>query len=407
MAVNIPPIRELAPVAGVRLGTACAGIKQSRRDDLAVVELAPGTSVAGVFTRNAFRAPPVVLAQARIRAGHPRAMVINSGNANAATGVDGLRDAEVLCDHVANCLGESVDGNAVLPFSTGVIGERLPVAAMRSAIERAVSGLSESEWAATAKAIMTTDTAPKAVSRQLCIDGNLTTITGIAKGSGMIKPDMATLLAFICCDAKVAKPVLQRIVEEIAERSFNRVTVDGDTSTNDSFVLCATGRAEHAEVAASGPAYDALKEALLGVATALAERIARDGEGATKFVTVRVRGGATEAECLRVAYTVAESPLVKTALFAGDPNWGRFCMAIGRAGIPDLRPEGVSLALNDVFVARNGQLAEGYKESEAAAVLAGDEFHVHIDLGRGGCVETVWTTDLSYEYVRINAEYRT
>ncbi len=407
MAVNLPPLGELAPVAGVRLGTARAGIKQSQRDDLTLIELMRGTSVAGVFTRNAFRAPPVILAERRVRTGHPRAMLINSGNANAATGVGGFEDANVLCEHAAHCLGGEFDGASVLPFSTGVIGERLPVDGMRSAIERAVSALSATAWAAAAKAIMTTDTAPKAESGRCDLGGGAVTITGIAKGSGMIKPDMATMLAFVCCDAKVAKPALRRMVGEIAEHSFNRVTVDGDTSTNDSFVLCATGCADHAEVTGSGHAYEALKNGLLGVATALAERIVRDGEGATKFVTLRVRGGATGAECLKVAYTVAESPLVKTALFAGDPNWGRFCMAIGRAGVAHLNPERVSLALDDVIVARHGLVADDYDESAAAAVLRRDEYCIDIDLGRGSCAEAVWTTDLSYDYIRINAEYRT
>ncbi len=406
MAVNLPPLGALAPVPGIRIGTACAGIKQHRRDDLAVLQMVPGTAVAGLFTRNAFRAPPVILAQARIRDGQPRAMLINSGNANAATGAGGFADAEALCEHVAGCLGGAFDGASVLPFSTGVIGERLPLDSMRTAIERAVPALSATGWDAAARAIMTTDTAPKAESVRIELDGKTVTVTGIAKGSGMIKPDMATMLAFICCDAKITKAALRSMLGAIAERSFNRITIDGDTSTNDACVLCATGYADHAEIAGPGRAYDALKAGLGRVAGALAERIVRDGEGATKFVTVRVRGGATEAECLRVAYTVAESPLVKAALFAGDPNWGRFCMAIGRAGVVDLKPERVSLALDDVVVARHGLIAEEYREDAAAAVLARDEFRVDIELGRGASVATVWTTDLSYEYVRINAEYR-
>ena len=407
MAVNLPPLGELAPVPGVWLGTACAGIKQRRRDDLALLALVPGSSVAGVFTRNAFRAPPVVLAEERIGAGNPQALLINSGNANAATGEAGFADARALCAHAAHCLQGDFDAASVLPFSTGVIGERLPVEAMRAGIERAVAALCETAWASAAHAIMTTDTGPKGESTRCVVDGKTVTITGIAKGSGMIKPNMATLLAFVCCDARIAQPALRRMLGEIAEQSFNRVTVDGDTSTNDAFVVCATGLAGNGEITSAGEAYDALKLGLLGIATALAERIARDGEGATKFVTVRVRGGATAAECLKVAYTVAESSLIKTALFAGDPNWGRFCMAIGRAGVVDLRPERVSLALDDVVVARGGLVAPDYRESAAAAVLARDEFRVDIDLGRGTCTETVWTTDLSYEYVRINAEYRT
>lgn len=407
MAVNLPPLGELAPVAGVRLATACAGIRQRQRDDLAVIEVSPGSAVAGVFTRNAFRAPPVIMAEERIRSGNLRALLINSGNANAATGALGHEDAAALCEHVAQCLGPDIAGESVLPFSTGVIGERLPVNAMRSAIEQAVSKLSPAGWADAARAIMTTDTAPKGESARIEIDGRPVTITGIAKGSGMIRPDMATMLAFLCCDAAVARPVLQEVTRQVANASFNRITVDGDTSTNDSFVVCATGQAGNAEITGAGAAREALKDGLLTVAGALAERLVRDGEGATRFVTVRVRGGATEAECLRVAYTVAESPLIKTALFAGDPNWGRFCMAIGRAGIAGLDPGRVSLALDDVVVARGGLVADDYDEAAAAEVMGRPEYTIDVDLGRGACCETVWTTDLSYDYVRINAEYRT
>ena len=407
MAVNLPPLGELAPVSGVRLATACAGIKQRQRDDLAVIELARESAVAGVFTQNAFRAPPVIMAEERIRTGNLRALLINSGNANAATGAGGREDATRLCEHVARCLGSDCSGEWVLPFSTGVIGERLPVDAMRSAIEQAVPKLSPAGWADAARAIMTTDTAPKGESARIEVAGRPVTITGIAKGSGMIKPDMATMLAFLCCDAAIAGPALQEMTGQVADRSFNRVTVDGDTSTNDSLVVCATGQAGNAEITGSGPAYEELKGGLLAVARALAECLVRDGEGATRFVAVRVRGGATAAECLKAAYTVAESPLVKTALFAGDPNWGRFCMAIGRAGIADLDPSAVSLALDDVVIAREGLVADDYDEAAAAEVMGRDEYTIDIDLGRGACSETVWTTDLSYEYVRINAEYRT
>ncbi len=407
MAVNLPPLGELVPIAGVRLATACAGIKQRRRDDLAIIELRRGSTVAGVFTQSAFRAPPVIMASERLRAGPPRLLLINSGNANAATGDAGFEDAAVLCEHAANCLGADFGGESVLPFSTGVIGERLPVAAMRSAIERAVPKLSQANWADAARAIMTTDTAPKAESRRVRVGGETVTITGIAKGAGMIKPDMATMLAFVCCDARITAGALREMAPQIADRSFNRVTVDGDTSTNDALAICATGLAGNTEIVGPGAAYEALREGLQYVAAALAERIVRDAEGATKFVTVRVGGGATAAECLRVAYTLAESPLVKTAIFAGDPNWGRFCMAIGRAGVPNLNPNGVSLALDGVVVARRGLVADDYDEAAAAAVMSRDEYRIHVDLGRGNCAETVWTSDLSYEYVRINAEYRT
>ena len=407
MAVNLPPLGELLPVPGVLLGAACAGIKQRRRDDLAIIELAKGATTAGVFTQNRFRAPPVALAEARIRSGGPRLLLVNSGNANAATGQGGFDDAEALCRRAAECCGGGIAAEEVLPFSTGVIGERLPVAAMREAISRAAAVRSAEGWAAAAGAIMTTDTAPKALSERISVAGTPITITGIAKGAGMIKPNMATMLAFVCCDAKVRQPVLAELARRAAARSFNRITVDGDTSTNDAFVVCASGAAGHSEITEPGPDFDALLAGLTKVATELAQRIVRDAEGATKFVTVRVVGGASEAECLQVAYALAESPLVKTAVFAGDPNWGRFCMAIGRAGVDDLDPNGVSVKLDEVQVAKAGLLAANYDEAAAAAVMAQPEFSIQVDLGRGGCRETVWTSDLSHEYIRINAEYRT
>ena len=384
---------------------ACAGIKQRQRDDLAIIELAEGSTVAGVFTQNRFRAPPVALAEARIQSGNPRLLLINSGNANAATGQRGFEDAEALCSRAAECCGNGIAAEQVLPFSTGVIGERLPVAAMSEAI--ATAARSAEGWAAAAAAIMTTDTAPKAVSERILVAGAPVTITGIAKGAGMIKPDMATMLAFVCCDAKVRQPALAELTSRVAARSFNRITVDGDTSTNDAFVVCATSKADHPIIDGPGPAFDALLDGLSKVAAELAQRIIRDAEGATKFVTVRVAGGASEAECLQVAYALAESPLVKTAVFAGDPNWGRFCMAIGRAGIADLNPAGVSVKLDEVPVAQAGLLAPSYDEAAAAAVMAQPEFAIQVDLGRGPCQETVWTSDLSHEYIRINAEYRT
>ncbi len=406
MAVNVPPLQELLAVPGVSLGTAAAAIKSPDRDDVAVVLLGPDTSAAGVFTRSSFRAAPVTIADRRLSDGHARALVINSGNANAATGDPGMVDALAVCDAVAAAL--DVPGDAVLPFSTGVIGERLPVAKMLPAVEAACARLSPEGWDAAARAIMTTDTAPKAVSRRVSIAGEQVTITGIAKGAGMIKPDMATMLGFVCCDAAVAPGCLFGLVREVAERSFNRITVDGDTSTNDAFILCATGCADHALITHDGcEGYAELRGGLAEVATELAQSIVRDGEGATRFVTVRVSGGEDAAECLQVAYTVAESPLVKTAIFAGDPNWGRFCMAIGRAGIADLDTQRVSLDLDDVPIALGGLVAPNYDEAAAAEVMARAEFEVHVDLGRGNAEETVWTTDLSYEYVRINAEYRT
>ena len=407
MAVNLPPLGTLLPVPGVRIGTACAGIKQRQRDDLALIELAEGATAAAVFTQNRFRAPPVELAEARLGGHAPRLLLINSGNANAATGQAGLEDAEALSQHAAQCGARGIEAHQVLPFSTGVIGERLPVAAMRNAIKEAAQALAANGWADAAQAILTTDTGPKGLSKQIQMADQVVTLTGIAKGAGMIKPDMATMLAFICCDARVTPTALQAIALSAATRSFNRITVDGDTSTNDAFLVGATAKANHPLIDGPGTHFDALLDGVSELAAGLAERIVRDAEGATKFVTVQVAGGATEAECLQVAYTMAESPLVKTALFAGDPNWGRFCMAIGRAGISELDPAKVSLALDNVAVAEAGLLAKDYDEAAAAAVMAQPEFTVGIDLHRGPCEQSVWTSDLSYEYVRINAEYRT
>ncbi len=408
MAVNLPGVGKLLAVPGVLLGVADAGIKarNTRRDDMVVIALPAGVSVGGVFTRNAFRAAPVEIAAARVAAGGVRALVINSGNANAATGEPGRGDALAVCDAVASALG--IPADAVAPFSTGVIGQRLPVDAMLAGAAAACGRLVADGWEAAARAIMTTDTQPKVVSHQIQIDGKPVTLTGMTKGAGMIKPDMATMLAFVCCDAVISADCLTLLTREVADRSFNRITVDGDTSTNDSFVVCATGLAGHAAITSpDDAAYAALREGLAVLAADLAQRIIRDGEGATKFVTVRVCGGASSAECLAVAYTVAESPLIKTAIFAGDPNWGRFCMAIGRAGIEQLDTTRVNLYLNDVQVAAGGLVADGYQEADAAAVMAQAEFEVRIELGRGECEEVIWTTDLSYEYVRINAEYRT
>ena len=398
MAVNLPPLGELRAVPGIRIGTAAAGIKYRDRDDLALFALEPGSTVGGVFTQSSFRAAPVVVAAERL--GAARGLVVNSGNANAATGERGLADARSSCALAAEVLG--CDANEVLPFSTGVIGEFLPMDRVAEGIAQAGNALRDDAWLSAARAIMTTDTQPKAVSSRFEIGGSQVTATAIVKGSGMIRPDMATLLAFLGTDAALSAEAVQALARDLGERSFNRLTIDGDTSTNDSFVVVATG---HAGVGDGH--YDALLDALTPLVVDLAERTVRDGEGATKFVTVTVGGGASADECLRAAYTVAHSPLVKTALFAGDPNWGRFCMAIGRAGIEGLDPAGVSLHLDDVCVADGGLVAASYTEEQGAAVMARDEFTVRIDLGRGDCEETVWTSDFSYEYVRINAEYRT
>ena len=398
MAVNLPEMGALTPVPGIRVGSAAAGVRYTGRDDLALFELAPGTTVGGIFTRSAFRAPPVSVAASRL--GRARGLVVNSGNANAATGDVGLRDARESCALAAAALGCRAE--KVLPFSTGVIGEFLPMERMAAGVAAAASALTPEGWERAARAIMTTDTAPKGVSGTFDVGGHPVTATAIVKGSGMIRPDMATMLAFLGTDAALSEDAVQSMARDLGARSFNRLTIDGDTSTNDAFVIAATGRARVGD-----DHYDALLEALTPLVVELAERTVRDGEGATKFVTVVVEGGASREECLQVAYAVAHSPLVKTALFAGDPNWGRFCMAIGKAGIDGLDPDRVSLDLDDVRVAEEGLVAPTYTEEAGAAVMRRDEFTVRIDLGRGQRRETVWTSDLSYDYVRINAEYRT
>ena len=404
MAVNVPCLGELLPIAGIRVGAAAAGIKHRHRLDIAVLLLAPGSTAGGVFTRNAFEAAPVTVARSRL--GRARALVVNSGNANAATGERGLADARRSCAYLAERAG--LDADQALPFSTGVIGEFLNMEAMRRGIDAAVAAATAGGWAEAARAIMTTDTKPKAVSTQAQVAGRPCRATGMAKGAGMIRPDMATMLAFLGTDAAVSPAAVQALAQDLAERSFNRVTVDGDTSTNDAFVVLATGQAGGACVEArTDAAYGELLEALTPLAAELAQRIARDGEGATKFVTVRVEQGATAAECRQVAYAIAHSPLVKTALFAGDPNWGRFCMAIGRAGVTGLDQHAVNLYIDEVCVARGGLVAADYTEEAGAAAMAKDEFTVRVQLGRGDAADTVWTSDLSYDYVRINAEYRT
>ena len=402
MAVNLVEPNALTPVPGVRLAAVRTGIKDAPRDDLALAVFDEGTVIAGVYTQSAFAAPPVDLAKERVT---PRAWIVNSGNANAATGQPGRADAIAVCEVVAQELG--LQGDDIQPFSTGVIGERLDVARINAAVPALVQGLSSDHWLAYGRAIMTTDTVTKAVSKRVRVEGSDIIVTGVAKGSGMIKPNMATMLAYIASNATVVPEVLDRMVQEVANESFNRITVDGDTSTNDCFMLAATGKSEMAAInSVADERYPRLKQVVLEVAQTLAQAIVRDGEGATKFVTVTVAGGEHPQECLEVAYTVAESPLVKTALFAGDANWGRFCMAIGRAEVAELDPSRVSLWLDEVQVASGGLMSDDYTEDAGASVLAQDEFRVLIDLGRGDASQTVWTTDLSYEYVRINAEYR-
>jgi len=403
MAVNLPapdPAR-LYPVPGIELGVAKAGIRKPDRRDLVVLRLAAGTEVAGVFTRNRFCAAPVVLARVHLRQA-PRALVINTGNANAGTGADGLRRARAVCAAVGEAIG--CRGNQVLPFSTGVIMEPLPVDRIVAGVPAAVGDLRADNWMAAAEGIMTTDTVPKAVSRRVTLNGGLATVTGFAKGSGMIRPDMATMLGFVATDARVPKAVLRRLAKSAADRSFNCITVDGDTSTNDAFMCLATGKGP---VVRSKKDIEALAEAVCEVAQSLAQAIVRDGEGATKFVTVRVEQGRSGTEVRKVAYAIAHSPLVKTAFFAGDPNLGRILAAVGNAGIAGLDTARVDLYIDDVRVARGGARDPGYREDDGVAAMRKPEFTVRVVLRRGKAAATLWTCDLSYDYVKINADYRT
>ncbi len=401
MAVGDGRLPPLAAVAGVRLGTASAGVRKPGRRDLVVIELAPGASSAGLFTRNAFCAAPVQIARDHLRRAAPRFWVINTGNANAGTGQPGLEAAQAVCAALAREAG--VESERVLPFSTGVIGEPLPAERIVAALPSALAALAADGWPLAAEGILTTDTRPKGASRSVRIAGRDLTVTGIAKGAGMIRPDMATMLAFVATDAQVAEPVLQGLLKDAAARSFNRITIDGDTSTNDALMLAATGAVD---VTLDAEGLAALGEAITGVCVELAQAIVRDGEGATKFVTVCVEGGANPGECLAVAYAVAESPLVKTALFASDPNWGRILAAVGRAGVTGLDVARVSLWLDEVLIAEGGARAPGYTEADGQRVMDREDITIRLHLGRGGHTETLWTTDLSHEYVRINAEYR-
>lgn len=405
MAVGEYPFPSMHPVAGVKLTAVCAGIKHKNRRDVVLFELAEGSAVAGVFTKNAFCAAPVTLCKAHLAAAPIRYLVINSGNANACTGEQGLRDAKATCEAIAQQTG--VKPEQVLPFSTGVIGEPLPVAKIIAAIPEALASATEEGWADAGAGIMTTDTRPKGFSSQFEYEGKTITVNGIAKGAGMIKPNMATMLGYIATDAKIAQPLLQQLAREAADKSFNRITIDGDTSTNDSCILIATGQVDLPEVnQAAGELYEKLKDTIFAAYVHLAKSIVSDGEGATKFVTVAVSGGANRDECLDVAYAVAHSPLIKTALFASDPNWGRIVAAIGYAGVAELDATKVRVHLNDVLIVENGGRAASYTEEQGQQVMKGEDIAIRIDLGRGDVAETVWTTDLSYEYVRINADYR-
>jgi len=408
MPVNLPAPNpaELFPIAGVRIGVAEAGVRKANRKDLTVVLLDEGASVAGVFTQNRFCAAPVQVCREHLATGQGiRAMVINTGNANAGTGQEGLVRARSTCAALAQQL--KLTPEQILPFSTGVIMEQLPAERIAAGLPAALADAREDNWARAAEGIMTTDTVPKAFGAQLMIGGAKVSVTGISKGAGMIRPNMATMLGYMATDARVSPRVMQQLARELAEGSFNRVTVDGDTSTNDSFVVIASNKAAHPVIESLDSAEGRqLKAAMLEVARKLAQAIVRDGEGATKFITIRVQGGKTAEECRLVAYAIAHSPLVKTAFFASDPNLGRILAAVGYAGITDLDQSRIDLFLDDVHVAVQGGRNPSYREEDGQRVMKQSEITVRVVLGRGQAEDTVWTCDLSHDYVTINADYR-
>lgn len=405
MAVGNGDYGVLHKVPGIRMSAVSAGIKKPGRLDVVLFELAADAVTAGVFTTNAFCAAPVTLCKGHLARAMPRYFLINTGNANAGTGLPGMQAAEQCCDALAKAADVGI--TQILPFSTGVIGELLPAAKVTAVVPAALAALDDNKWDDVARGIMTTDTRPKACSRQLVLDGNTVTITGIAKGAGMIKPNMATMLGYIFTDAKLSIAGAKAAVKAGADKSFNRITIDGDTSTNDSCMLVATGLSG-VNISALDTAEQALfQDALTEVFVELATAIIKDGEGATKFVTVTVEDGTNAAECLQVGYAIAESPLVKTALFASDPNWGRILAAVGRAGVQDLDVQQIDIWLDDVCIVSAGARAESYTEAAGQKVLAKEEFTITVKLGRGKHVETLWTCDFSHDYVTINAEYRT
>ena len=404
MAVGQEIYADVHAVPGVKLAAVAAGIKPDDTPDLVLMELAPASTTAGVFTRNAFCAAPVTVSKRHLHAEKPTFFLINSGNANAGLGVAGVTDALTSCQQLA--AGAGVRTEQVLPFSTGVIGEKLPIDRVTGSIPDLLADLNEDNWLAAARAIMTTDTRPKICSRKISIEGREVSISGMAKGSGMIRPDMATLLVFLATDASIEFDLLEDILHHSVDRSFNRVTIDSDTSTNDSCMLSATHLSE-VQIAKGSESLRQFSAAMDEVCVELAKGIVKDGEGASKFIEVKVENGNDTNECLTIAYSVAESPLVKTAMYASDANWGRILMAVGKAGVQDLDVAKVSIYLEDVCIVRCGERDERYREEMGAAVMANEEIIVRIDLGRGETTESVWTSDLSHEYVRINAEYRT
>ena len=405
MAVGDVSMPQMHAVKGVKIGSAEAYVRYQNRRDLVIFEFAEGTNVAGVFTQNAFCAAPVHLSKAHLQVGNPRYLVINTGNANAGTGKIGMANAEATCAKLAELTG--VQASEILPFSTGVIGEQLPIERLLSGLQPALDSLSDIAWVDAATGIMTTDTTPKGASEQFILDGVTYTMTGISKGAGMIRPNMATMLSYVATDVPISRALVQQLLKDAVNVSFNRITIDGDTSTNDSCIFAATGQAGGLEINSQDDArYAVIADVLTRTMKRLAQLIVRDGEGATKFITVAVEGGGDTQECCDVAYSIAHSPLVKTAIFASDPNWGRILAAIGYAGVPELNVENIQVWLGDVQICKDGGAAADYTEEAGAAEMAKSEIAIRVDLGRGNAKDTVYTCDLSYDYVKINADYR-
>jgi len=404
MAVGNVRFPEMKQIAGISLGTSNAGIKQTERDDVLVIQMAEGSSCAGVFTQNAFCAAPVHIARQHLQSS-PRWLLINSGNANAGTGKQGMLDGMRCCDALASVVKGSAEH--VLPFSTGVIGEILPVAKIEQALPAAVSNLKEQNWSNASQAIMTTDTFAKGASITIDIEGETVTLTGISKGAGMIQPNMATMLGFVATDAKISQALLQKCLAGAAEQSFNRITVDGDTSTNDACILMASGCSSAPEIIEDSENYKVFANAVMDICKKLAELIVRDGEGATKLMRIHVEQALDDNEAVLVGKTIAHSPLVKTAFFASDPNWGRILAAVGRAGVENMDLDKIEIYLDDICIVKNGGRAESYTEEQGQQVMNQEEIQIRVVLGRGEVKQEVLTCDLSYDYVRINAEYRT
>ncbi len=405
MAVGDLTMPQMHVVKGVKIGSAEAYVRYQNRRDLVIFEFAEGSNVAGVFTQNAFCAAPVHVSKAHLQAGNPRYLVINTGNANAGTGKIGMANAQATCAKLAELAG--VSASEILPFSTGVIGEQLPIERLMNGLQPALDSLKEDAWLDAATGIMTTDTLPKGASEQFEMDGVTYTMTGISKGAGMIRPNMATMLSYVATDAPISRELVQQLLKTTVNVSFNRITIDGDTSTNDSCIFVATGQAGGTEITSTDDArYAVVLDVLTRVMKRLAQLIVRDGEGVTKFITVAVEGGADTQECCDVAYSIAHSPLVKTAIFASDPNWGRILAAIGYAGVKNLDVEKIQVWLDDVQICKDGGAAADYTEEAGARVMSQAELTIRVDLGRGQAKDTVYTCDLSYDYVKINADYR-